>query len=104
LGWLRLTTLGETLKCVDLELEDPITKDKYQVQVKSKASLNDYKEYTSKFNSKNFRKLYFVVHSPEKALANHSTKKRNVELVLPKKLAEMIVDLGLINWVLTKVK
>jgi hypothetical protein len=102
-GWQRLTTLGETLKYVDLELEDPITKDKYQVQVKSKASLNEFKEYTRQFNGKNFRKLYFVVHSPEKALANHVSKKQNIELVLPKKLAEMIVDLGLIDWVLTKV-
>jgi hypothetical protein len=37
-GWRRVTAVGETMKSVDLELEDPITGDQYQVQVKSTAT------------------------------------------------------------------
>src|SRR5271157_3167918 len=44
-GWRRVSVLGETMKYVDLELEEPITGDLYQVQVKSRASRTEYKEY-----------------------------------------------------------
>ena len=68
-GWRRLSMLGETMKYADLELEDPITHDKYQVQIKSRANLADFKEYSSQFSGRGYRKLYFVVHTPDGELA-----------------------------------
>jgi hypothetical protein len=52
-----------------------------------------------------FRKLYFVVHSPEERLANY----RNVlnefaELILPRRLVQMVVDSGLTKWLLKKIR
>ncbi len=33
-GWRRISRRGETMKSIDMELEDPITKDKYLIQIK----------------------------------------------------------------------
>jgi hypothetical protein len=104
-GWRRLTTLGKSMKFVDLELEDPITGDLYQVQVKSQSTLHEFKEYSKQFNKKEYRKLYFVVHSPDISLTQFDwQKKDNVELLLPKRISEMVIDLGLINWLRKKIK
>ena len=103
-GWRRLTTVGETMKYVDLELEDPITHDQYQVQVKSHARVSDLKEYSDQFSAAGYRKLYFVVHTPDTKLLHYNPEKANVELLLPSRLAEMAVDLGLVNWLMSKIR
>jgi hypothetical protein len=103
-GWRRNSVLGETMKYADLELEEPITGDRYQVQVKAKADLADYQECAAEFSSEAFRRLYFVVHSPSAPLASLSEKGKEVELVLPERLAEMVVEGGLVGWVLGKVQ
>ena len=36
-GWRWLSLLGETMKFADLELEEPINHERYQVQIKAKA-------------------------------------------------------------------
>jgi hypothetical protein len=93
------------MKYVDMELEDPITGDRYQVQVKSQSTLKEFKEYSKQFSEKVYRKLYFVVHSPDISLAHVDWQEQdNVELLLPKRISEMVIDLGLINWLMKKIK
>jgi hypothetical protein len=93
------------MKYVDMELEEPITGDLYQVQVKSSAAKSDFEEYLRQFSSKGYRKLYFVVHSPAADLDNYRPPmEKNVELILPKRLAGMVVELGLINWLMQKIR
>lgn len=93
-----MSVLGEAMKYSDLELEEPVTGDMYQVQVKSTANLRDFREYFGKFVGGRYRKLFFVVHTPDKKLSESTqTNDSPVHLVLPKRLAEMIVDLGLLN-------
>ncbi len=104
-GWRRISILGETMKFSDIELEDPITGDMYQVQVKSAASLKDFREYTNDFASGSYRKLFFVVHTPEKNLREFiGTQSDSVEIILPKRLAEMVIELGLLNWLMKKIQ
>ncbi len=104
-GWRRLTTIGKTMKFVDMELEDPITGDRYQVQVKSQSTLQEFREYSKQFSEKVYRKLYFVVHSPDISLTQFDWQKQNnVELLLPKRISEMVIDLGLMNWLMKKIK
>ncbi len=104
-GWRRVSLLGETMKFVDMELVEPITGDRYQVQVKSVATANEFEEYFRNFSHGIYRKLYFVVHSPDKKLAElKSDKYPNTELILPERLAKMIVEFGLTDWLLTKIK
>ena len=97
-GWKRISMLGESMRYTDLVLQDSITKEKYQVQVKSKASLSDFRQYSDEFDQKDYKRLYFVVHTPDKTLRDKKTTKSGVELILSAELAEMIVDFGLIDW------
>ena len=92
------------MKYVDIEYEDPITQDRYQIQVKSSAGLIDFKSYAEKFSSVGYKKLYFVVHSPSRELAEYKPIEDNVELILPHRLSQLIVDLGLFNWLIKKIE
>jgi len=104
-GWKRISVIGETMKGVDLELMENITKDRYHVQIKSKASLNDFKQYANTFSNRGFKKLYFIVHSPENSLLNYNQNEYdNVELIFSNRLSNMVVDSGLIDWVMDKIK
>ena len=104
-GWRRISLLGESMKYSDIELEDPINNEMYQVQVKSSASLRDFQEYSKNFAAGKYRKLFFVVHSPEPQLARiHQQSGSQVQLVLPRRLAEMVVDLGMLNWLQNKIR
>lgn len=104
-GWRRISIVGETMKFSDIELEEPITGEMYQVQVKSTATLRDLAKYTDLFGGGKYRKLFFVVHSPDtKLLAMTASEEGPVQLVLPRRLAEMVVDLGLLNWLMDKIR
>jgi hypothetical protein len=89
----------------DIELEDPITGDMYQVQVKSAAGLHDFQDYCARFSGGKYRKLFFVVHSPDKGLAEYSQHTiDSFTLISPGRLAQMVVDLGLVNWLMNKIR
>jgi hypothetical protein len=104
-GWSRVSVVGEAMKFSDMELEEPMTGDLYQVQIKSQATAGEFEEYAQSFAHGGFRKLYFVVHSPDKELSGYQAGKyRDVELVLPRELSKMVVDSGLTSWLLNKVK
>ena len=103
-GWRRQSIVGKSMKYVDMEYEDPITQELYQVQVKSTAGLSELCKYSEKFSSSGFKRLYFVVHSPKKDLAGYRSEYENVELVMPERLARMIVDQGLVDWLLKKIR
>lgn len=103
-GWQRISVLGETMKFVDMELLEPITNDLYQVQVKSAASIRDFQDYMEHFSHGSYRKLYFVVHSPDPSLTKAKNDSDDIELIQPKRLAELVVESGLTNWLLKKIK
>jgi len=104
-GWRRVSLLGETMKFSDIELEEPITGDMYQVQVKSSATFREFKEYSDNFTGGKYRKLFFVVHTPDQKLSDLAqTDSSQVEVLLPRKIAEMAVDLGLVNWLMNRIQ
>ena len=104
-GWRRLSMRGGTMKFMDLELEDPITKEKYQVQIKSKATREEFDYYAKQFNPKQpLRWFYFVVHSPNEELKALQNPWPNVKLIGPGQLSEMVVRLGLVNWLMYHIK
>lgn len=104
-GWRRVSVLGETMKFSDIELENPINNELYQVQIKSYSSFKEFDKYLKEFDGKKYRKLFFVVHTPDKKLSSIKINPRdNVQLILSGKLAEMVVELGLTNWLMKKIK
>lgn len=104
-GWRRVSMLGKAMRDCDMELQDPINGDRYLVQVKTSAGLNDLKEYKTCFDEPDFRRMFFVVSRPEGNLSDHEPDEdSNIRLLLPQKIAEMVVDLGLTKWVMDKIK
>jgi hypothetical protein len=103
-GWRRQSMLGGTLKTTDLELEDPITRDQYKVQVKSQATLGDFKGFLKESHRGPHKKRYFVVHTPDNQLAALKELPPDVELILPDRLSEMAVRLGLVDWLLNHIR
>lgn len=99
-GWNRISMVGETMNYVDIVLEEPITGERYLVQVKSTATGKDFEEFISKSSGGGYTKLYFIVHSPAGDFAN---KPENVEVMLPNELARKVVDLGLTDWLMKKI-
>jgi hypothetical protein len=104
-GWRRTSLLGETMKSVDLELEDTVAGDKYQVQVKSRADRAVLAACKAEFCAGSFRRFYLVVHTPEGGLGDEPTSSdAEVQLVMTDRLALMVVDAGLTGWLLDKIR
>jgi hypothetical protein len=103
-GWQRISSVGKTQKYIDMEYREPVTEKLYQVQVKSSSDLQQFNDYASRFNKGRFEKLYYIVHTPHKSLISRSSTNPNIELLLSTKLAEMIIDLGILGWLMGKIK
>jgi hypothetical protein len=103
-GWRRVSAVGETMKSVDIELEDPITRDRYQVQVKSRATKDIASRCKEEFSASAFRRYYFVVHTPDHELLGATDLDDDeFEVILPERLARMVVGGGLTDWLLDKI-
>ncbi len=102
-GWVRISVLGQRAKAYDLELREPITGDRYVVQVKSQASLADLQGTITNFSSKDFRRIFFVVHSPKSDLMAATNIPDHVEIVWPERLGELAMNAGLAGWLEDKV-
>lgn len=102
-GWIRESVLGQHAKGLDLELREPIMGDKYIVQVKSQAGLADVVSTAEQFSYPEYRRIFFVVHSPENSIANAKKIPKHVEIVTPERLATMAADAGLAGWIEDKV-
>jgi hypothetical protein len=111
-GWRRVSVLGETMKFFDLVLEEPITNDRYGVQIKAETSRKEFEDYAERFTNgefDKFRRLYFVVHSTDdgKSSGDHSDWDKGyekVELIFADELAKIVVDGGLVDWLMEKIQ
>ena len=107
-GWKRESDLGKSLKTLDMELISPITKERFGVQVKSEATLDEFRTYQAACyeNLKGFAHFYFAVHTPSPDLEEAATTLADdrVELLLPADLARFSVEYGMASWVIDKAK
>jgi hypothetical protein len=98
-GWRRQGPVGKTQKTLDLDLTLPSTGERAFVQVKSKTTSAELAEYITKFNDLGlYGRMFYVFHS---GVAN--TDDDRVIVVGPDKLAELVLDAGLANWLIRKV-
>lgn len=102
-GWERISVLGQHVKAYDLELREPITDARFVVQVKSQATLADLVRAGDAFSAEDYRRVFFVVHSPSRDLADAGDLPPHVELVAPARLASLALDAGLVQWLESKV-
>jgi hypothetical protein len=102
-GWNRVSPVGGVQKLLDLEVEQPITRERAVVQVKSQAdqkTLNDYIRRVDEASQ--FRRFFFVCHSPIGTL-RLPEERDNVHVYADRELAEAVHRTGLHDWVLEKV-
>lgn len=98
-GWRRQGIVGKTQKTLDLDLMLPSTGERAFVQVKSRTSQAEFDEYAAHFEAlDSYDRMFFVYHS---GAANSDDEKMTV--IGPEKLAEMVVDAGLVTWLVRKV-
>jgi hypothetical protein len=103
-GWIRVSILGQHEKAYDLVLREPVTGNRYVVQVKSRAGSADLQETIDRFSPKDFRRVFFVVHSPDSKLVNMTVGLPvHVEIVWPGRLGELAMEAGLATWLEDKV-
>ena len=101
-GWARLSTLGKTLKGIDLEVENRTTDEIAFVQVKSAASQKVLNDYVEQFTNQRDRytRMIFAVHSPSGELK--APADLPVQLWKCDRVAELAVYVGLGEWVENK--
>lgn len=100
-GWQRISVLGKTDKDIDLDVFSPVTNRRAFVQVKSHASNDLFNDSVARFREMDqFDEMYFVVHTSVPELANR--KNDEVHVLGLKKLSELVISAGLVNWLITK--
>ena len=100
-GYKLLNKVGGPQKTVDLELMLPATNERAFVQVKSQADQSSFRDYAKRFAKMDvFDRMFFVWHTGDLAEDDHV---KNIELVGPTRLAEMILDAGLMQTLRDKV-
>ena len=97
-GWRRLGVIGKTQKTLDLDLLLPSTGERAFVQVKSKTNSKELADYISKLDDLGpYDRMFYVFHS-----GKAQTNDERVNIVGPQKLAELVVEAGLVGWLIRK--
>ena len=101
-GWQRIGTLGKTEKSIDLDLMSPVTGNRAFVQIKSKSNLRTLEDYIKQYQElKEFNEMYFVVHTKDNSF-NEWQDTPDIKLWGVDKLAKLVVNSGLISWLIKK--
>lgn len=98
-GWRRIGAVGGTQKTLDLDLTLPSTGERAFVQVKSKTTSVELSEYVAKLEGHGpYDRMFFVFHTGE-VTANDE----RVTVIGPNELPDLVIDAGLVNWLIRKV-
>lgn len=101
-GWQRVSTRGKMEKSIDLDLMSPVTGNRAFVQIKSKSSRGVFESYIKQYRSMDeFDEMYFVVHTADKSLSEWQDEP-DIKLWDVTKLSNLVVNSGLISWLIKK--
>lgn len=106
-GWRRTSVLGKDQRDVDLLLEHPITAERAWVQVKSKATQSELDDYLERFEQDGtFDRFFFACHSPQGCLRlpTEAPSGAGLHLWMGEPLAEMVMQTGLMDWVVQRTR
>jgi len=100
-GWARISTLGKTQEGIDLEAENLAVGEIAFVQVKSSAAQKSLNEYVKKFKERRDRyaRMIFAVHSPIGKLNPPTDLPWAAQVWTGDRVAQLVVRLGLGEWV-----
>jgi hypothetical protein len=95
-GWRRVGIVGKTQKTLDLDLVLPSTGERAFVQVKSHTTSAELADYVEKLEDD--KRMFYVFHSGEAV-----TDDERVTVIGPEQLADLVMDAGLVSWLIRKV-
>lgn len=102
-GWQRISVLGKTEKDIDLDVFSPVTQKRAFVQVKSTATANQIQSYREIFNQYHqYDEMYFVFHTFSGSLENLNIDDPRVAVWDISRVADLVINAGLIDWLLAK--
>ena len=104
-GWQRVGVLAESETDIDLALESAVTGERIAVEVKARASIDDYREYVARYTTMvGFDRFYFVTHSPIDAevAGDGATDPTGVRFWGSRSLAQRAAHTGLARWLIDK--
>ncbi len=101
-GWQRISSLGKTEKSIDLALMSPVTENRAFVQIKSKSNMRVFEDYIKQYQGmKEFDEMYFVVHTTDNSF-NEWHDIPDIKLWDVRKLSSLVINSGLISWLIKK--
>lgn len=102
-GWQRISVVGKSEKHIDLEVISPVSNKKAFIQVKAKSDFTEFIKYKDTFlEMKQYDEMYYVVHTPDKKLDNAKAEK-NIEVITLNKITDLVINSGLLSWLIQKV-
>ena len=90
-------------ECIKVNnLFSPIANERYLVQIKSRASRKQFEQFQEKTGGMEaFSRYYFVAHSPASNLIK-ALETEAYKLWLPVEIASLVIQYGLVDWVIEK--
>lgn len=102
-GWQQISVLGKTEKDIDLDVFSPVTQKRAFVQIKSSSNVHTFQHYIKLFSEyEQYDEMYFVVHTSGDDLRNVTDEKTNIHLMDLDRIADLVINAGLVNWLITK--
>lgn len=102
-GWQRISVLGKTEKDIDLDVFSPVTQKRAFVQVKSTTNANQIQSYQEIFNEYHQHdEMYFVFHTFSGDLEKLWVDDPRVAVWDISRVADLVINAGLIGWLLAK--
>jgi hypothetical protein len=102
-GWQRTSELGKTQKSVDLDMLSPVTGRRAYVQVKSRADLATLRTSIDEFLAMEaFDELYFVAHTTDNGIGSFTTKDPRIHVLDLARIADLVINAGLVRWLINK--
>ncbi|MCF7741797.1 restriction endonuclease [Aeromonas veronii] len=102
-GWQRISVLGKAEKDIDLDIFSPVSQRRAFVQVKSTTTADQIQNYREIFSQHHqYDEMYFVFHTFLGSLKNLSINDPRVTLWDISRVAELVINAGLIDWLLAK--
>ena len=99
-GWRRKSLVGGTQKTVDFILELPSTDESAFVQVKTKTNAKQFQDCEKAFLERDESRMFYVFskHTGKEPMSDND----GITVINAEKLAPMILDAGLFDWLLNK--